>query len=124
MLNLSCFADSVHQLPYDTSKIATERDMTQPEPIEPLVQELQEILTRLYGPLLASRDLWKLLGFTNPAAYRQARLRQRIPVVEFEIEGRRGRFALTQDVARWLAEQRLAIPQTNKDLETSNDVTE
>ncbi|WP_082877777.1 hypothetical protein [Methylomonas koyamae] len=124
MLNLSCFADSVHQLLYGASKIATERDMTQPEPIEPLVQELQEILTRLYGPLLASRDLWKLLGFTNPAAYRQARLRQRIPVVEFEIEGRRGRFALTQDVARWLAEQRLAIPQTNKDLETSNDVTE
>jgi hypothetical protein len=87
--------------------------MTQREPTKPLVKELQDTLTRLYGPLLASRDLWKLLGFTTPAAYRQARLRHRIPVVEFEIEGRRGRFALTQEVAYWLAEQRLAIPQAN-----------
>jgi len=92
---------------------ATDHNMTTLTHTEPLVQELQETLTRLYGPLLASRDLWKLLGFTTPAAYRQARLRHRIPVVEFEIEGRRGRFALTQEVARWLAEQRLAIPQTN-----------
>jgi hypothetical protein len=97
--------------------------MTPPKLTEPLVQELQETLTRLYGPLLASRDLWKFLGFSTPAAYRQARLRQRIPVAEFEIEGRRGRFALTQDVARWLAEQRLTVPQINNDPETSNDLT-
>ncbi|MDO9215607.1 MAG: hypothetical protein Q8Q54_09230 [Methylococcales bacterium] len=89
--------------------------MTSLNPTEQLVQQLQETLTRLYGPILASKDLWKLLGYASPAAYRQARLRQRIPVAEFEIEGRRGRFALTQDVARWLAEQRLSIPQIIKD---------
>lgn len=93
---------------------ATDHNMTPLTRTEPLVQELQETLTRLYGPLLASRDLWKLLGFSTPAAYRQARLRHRIPVVEFEIEGRRGRFALTQEVARWLAEQRMSNSQTNQ----------
>jgi len=91
--------------------------MTPLNPTEQLVQQLQETLIRLYGPLLASRDLWKLLGYASPAAYRQARLRQSIPVAEFEIERRRGHFALTQDVARWLAEQRLSIPQIIKDQE-------
>jgi hypothetical protein len=97
--------------------------MTQLPNSEQLTQELQEVLTRLYGPLLASRDLWKLLGYASPAAYRQARIRQKIPVTEFEIEGRRGRFALAKDVARWLAEQRLSIAKTIKeDVEKSNEV--
>ncbi len=97
--------------------------MTQLLNSEQLTQELQESLTRLYGPLLASRDLWRFLGYATPAAYRQARLRQGIPITEFEIEGRRGRFALTQDVARWLAEQRLSIAKTIKDDgEKSNEI--
>lgn len=86
--------------------------MTQPEPKDQLIKDLQEQLTRLYGPLLASRDLWKVLGYASPAAYRQARIRGTLPVAEFEIEGRRGRFALTQEVARWLAEQRLTSVST------------
>jgi hypothetical protein len=81
--------------------------------IELLMQEIRDDLNRMYGPLLASRDLWKVLGYASPGAYRQARLRKRVRVPEFEIEGRSGHFALTIDVARWLAEQRLAIPQTN-----------
>ena len=96
--------------------------MTPPDPSDPLIQELQETLTRMYGPLLGSRDLWKLLGFSSPSAYRQARLRHRLPVVEFEIEGRRGRFALTQDVARWLAEQRLSVPEIINEQEVSDEL--
>jgi len=80
--------------------------MAQPTSTEQLAKRLLEHLTLVYGPLLASRDLWKVLGYPSPAAYRQARSRQRVPVSEFEIEGRRGRFALTQDVAIWLAQQR------------------
>lgn len=79
---------------------------------EPLAQEIREDLNRLYGPLLASRDLWKVLGYASPGAFRQARLRKRVPVTEFEIEGRSGHFALAIDVARWLAEQRSSIPTT------------
>ncbi|WP_153013405.1 hypothetical protein [Aquitalea pelogenes] len=88
--------------------------MTQQTGPDRLTEELQDTLTRLYGPLLASRDLWKLLGYASPAAYRQARARKRLPVAEFEIEGRRGRFALTRDVARWLAQQRLTSSSTKK----------
>ncbi len=85
----------------------TERDMTQQTELDRLQAELQVTLTRLYGPLLASRDLWRVLGYASPAAFRQARTRNGLPVPEFEIEGRRGRFALTQEVADWLVRQRL-----------------
>jgi len=73
-----------------------------------LAKELQDGLTRLYGPLLAAKDLWKILGYGSPAAYRQARARKSLPVAEFEIEGRRGHFALTKDVALWLAGQKFS----------------
>lgn len=54
----------------------------------------------------------ELTGYASPGAFRQARLRKRVPVTEFEIEGRSGHFALAIDVARWLAEQRSLIPPT------------
>lgn len=73
--------------------------------IERLTEELRNSLTKLYGPLLPSRELWKIFGYSSPAAYRQARARKSLPVGEFEIEGRRGYFALTYDVAQWLAKQ-------------------
>jgi hypothetical protein len=83
-------------LVYPISKVnTTKHNMTQPEPLEPLIQELQEQLTRLYGPWLGSKALWKVLGYASPAAYRQARIRGTLPVAEFDIEGWRGRFALT-----------------------------
>ena len=81
--------------------------MTQPQATEQLKDDLALSLTSRYGPLLSSRDLWQVLGFPIPAAYRQALARDRIPVPLFEIEGRRGRFALTQEVAQWLAEERM-----------------
>lgn len=74
-----------------------------------LSKELEASLTCSYGPLLGSHELWKALGYKSPAAFRQARNRKTLPIDEFEIPGRRGRFALTQDVARWLAEQRMSI---------------
>lgn len=79
-----------------------------------LIEELQNELYRLYGPLLTSKDLWKVLGYRSPAAYRQARARNMMPVKEFQIEGRKGYFALTIDVVNWLVEQRLAICDEDK----------
>ncbi|WP_131356599.1 hypothetical protein [Aquitalea sp. USM4] len=79
--------------------------MAQQADIERLTGELRDSLTKLYGPLLPSRELWKIFGYASPAAYRQARARKSLPVGEFEIEGRRGYFALTYDVAQWLAKQ-------------------
>jgi len=94
----------------------------QPDVTEQLVQEIRGDLNHLYGPLIAARDLWKVVGYSSSGAYRQARLRKRISVPEFEIEGRSGHFALTVDVARWLAKQRMSNPKPQR-LEGENDMT-
>ncbi|MGY6274388.1 hypothetical protein [Methylomonas sp. MgM2] len=80
---------------------------------EQLAKEIRDDLNRLYGPLLGSRDLWKVLGYKSPVAYRQARSRKSLTIPEFEIEGRSGHFALAIDVAIWIAKQRLANFQTD-----------
>ena len=89
-----------------TKIISTVSDMVQPKS-EHSAQDYLEHLTKMYGPLLASRDLWKILGYASPAAYRQSRVRGQLPIAEFKIEGRRGKFALTLDVANWLFETKI-----------------
>ena len=60
-------------------------------------------LLNLYGPLVGGKDLVKVLGFRTNASFRQAvRLGRLTGVSTFEIEGRRGRFAITQDVENWI----------------------
>lgn len=58
-----------------------------------------------YGPLIGGADLVKTLGFRSAEALRQAVSRNKLPVRTFMIPSRRGRFAYTFDVARWLADQ-------------------
>lgn len=60
-----------------------------------------------HGPLLSSRTVAKILGFSNTDALRQARLQQRLPVQMFVIQGRRGWFASTAAVGEWI-EQTIA----------------
>ena len=55
-----------------------------------------------YGPLLSGDVLVNALGFPTSAAFWQARRCGRVQVRTFRIEGRRGTFALTSDVAAWL----------------------
>lgn len=60
-------------------------------------------LLELYGPLIGGKDLVKILGFRTHAAFRQAiRMNKLTGINTFEIEGRRGRFVLTEDVENWL----------------------
>lgn len=70
--------------------------------------ELERVLIDRYGPLLPSRVLWKVLGYSSAAAWRQSVCRETVPVPIFKIEGRSGYFALSRDVARWMAVQRMA----------------
>lgn len=56
-----------------------------------------------YGPLLGGAALHQALGFTCAAAMRQAVIRNQVGVRLFNIANRRGKFALTRDVAEWLA---------------------
>lgn len=57
---------------------------------------------REYGPLLSSSQAAKLLGYRNSEALRQARIGHRLPVPMFRISNRRGWFAATEVVARWI----------------------
>lgn len=68
-----------------------------------LAQEIEHGLHERHGPMLGGAALYRALGFPTAAAMRQAVARGRVPVPLFDIENRRGRFALTRDVALWLA---------------------
>lgn len=87
---------------------------------ETLKLQLRQELEQLHGPLLGGQKLIAALGHGNAASLRQARRRGRVAVPLFTLPNRRGYFALTRDVADWLAEARLtavspAIPQPSSD---------
>lgn len=69
-------------------------------------------LDNLYGPILGSSVLWRVLGFSSPDAFRKAVRRGTVPVETFIIPNRRGVFARTTAVASWLSE--LDTPAINK----------
>jgi len=71
-----------------------------------LKKELEEDLLRIHGPLLTAEALWKLLGYQSRSAFKQAVSRNHVPVPLFDIEHRRGKFALAKDLAAFLAEKR------------------
>lgn len=81
----------------------TERD----DNLTLLAGRLEETLVRAYGPLLSGDSLRQALGYATLDALRQAISRRTIPVAVFSVPHRRSKHALTKDVARWLAEQRL-----------------
>lgn len=72
--------------------------------------EIRNELEARYGPLLGGKTLVSALGMANSAALRQARRRGHVAVVLFTVPNRRGCFALTRDVADWLAQVRLSAP--------------
>lgn len=67
-----------------------------------------------YGPMLGGSTLRKVLGYPSAAALRMALNRGLVKVPVFEIENRRGRFALTQDVAAWFKKCRAEALQQTK----------
>lgn len=82
---------------------------------EPFITSLERELIERYGELLATDPLYRLLGYSTPAALKQSLLRKELPAVPiFRIENRRGMFALTKDVAAWLAEKRFTAIESNK----------
>lgn len=64
---------------------------------------LRQMATR-YGPIMGGAALRQALGFSSAAAMRQAALRGQVGVQLFSLKNRRGKFALTADVAKWLAD--------------------
>ena len=71
-----------------------------------LVQKLEADMLAKYGPLLTGDSLREALGYRSMDAMRQAALRGTLPIPLFLIKHRRGKFALSKDIAVWLAKQR------------------
>jgi hypothetical protein len=69
---------------------------------EPALSATTVWYLREFGPLLTSSQAAKLLGYRNAESLRQARLANRLPVPMFKIDDRRGWYAATAAVARWV----------------------
>jgi uncharacterized membrane protein len=70
--------------------------------------ELEKDLLDRYGLLLTGDALIRELGYVSKAAFRQSLVRKTVPVPIFEIDNRRGKYALAKDVARYLAKKRFS----------------
>lgn len=64
--------------------------------------EFETKLIGRYGPIVGGPDLLKCLGFRSQAAFKRAQRLGLLGINVFEIESRKGMFALTEDVAGWL----------------------
>jgi hypothetical protein len=63
-------------------------------------------LLSAYGPLVGGDTLIKLLGYSSGEAFRQAQHRGTVPIDVFTIPNRKGKFAFTNDLIRWLMDLR------------------
>lgn len=71
-----------------------------------LRDELDKRMLEKYGPILSGSDLVSCLGYASQDALNKAVSRKTAPGFVFSLPNRRGRFALTADVAAWLVESR------------------
>lgn len=58
-----------------------------------------------FGPIIGGGDLYAALGFKTYAAFHRSQRRNELGVHVFGLPRRRGWFALTDEVARWLSQQ-------------------
>ncbi len=68
----------------------------------PRTRQLNDELLKQFGPLIGGVDLRKALGFRSAATFQRAVREKTLKIRIFDVPGRRGKFALTADVAAWL----------------------
>ena len=73
-----------------------------------LAADLEKDLLALYGPVVTGEALIKALGYVSKAAFRQSLVRKTVPVPVFELDNRRGKYALAKDIAHYLAKKRFS----------------
>ncbi|OIQ97598.1 hypothetical protein GALL_203570 [mine drainage metagenome] len=69
-------------------------------------EALKSVMLKEYGPLMGGEDLRRALGYRTWSAFARAVRSGVLAVTIFEIPGRRGKFALTPEVADWLTKLR------------------
>ena len=62
------------------------------------------------GPIMDGRQLMQVFLYRTERSFRRAAQAGRLPVPVFRLEGRRGWFARTEDVERWLAQAPHSAP--------------
>ncbi|WP_095158044.1 hypothetical protein [Pseudomonas sp. Irchel 3E13] len=80
--------------------------MEEPTEVDALAFELEVDLKDRYGLMVGSSALWRELGYASYEAFRKAKQRGTIEVPLFDVPNRRGSFALSKEVASWVARQR------------------
>lgn len=76
--------------------------------VDELAKSLESDLLGRHGPIMGGDELLRALGYPSREAFRQSLVRDTVAIPLFDMEYRRGKFALTKDVARYLAEQRFS----------------
>ena len=71
-----------------------------------VMQNLKTQMIATFGPTIGGSDLYAALGFKTYSAFYRSYKRNEIGVPVFTLNGRRGWFALTEEVAEWLARNR------------------
>lgn len=71
-------------------------------------REFETGLLQVYGPLVTGEPLLQALGYKSNTALNRAVKKNEIPFHLFDIEHRRGKFAFTKDIAKWLATIRMS----------------
>lgn len=71
-------------------------------------------LSQRHGEVMGGEKLWRAFGYNTLAAFKQAITRGSLTLPTFFIEGRKGRHALTKDVATWLIKCRANAGQPSK----------
>lgn len=75
-------------------------------PQDILKTEIYKELTHRHGEIIGGQKLMHILGFSTTSALYQAMKRNTLGLSVFYVEGRRGKFALTIDIAEWLISHR------------------
>lgn len=68
-------------------------------------QEVLNDLMKNHGHMIGMRHLYRVMGFPTYDALKQCLLRKQLDLNLFYLDGRKGRYAMTSDVADWLAAQ-------------------
>jgi len=72
-----------------------------------LFNEIARDLLTAHGAVLKGEALWRALGFGSRSAFQRAVAARTVGVTLFPMREGRGRYALTRDVARYLAKLRI-----------------
>jgi hypothetical protein len=69
------------------------------------INRIEALLFENFGPVIGGQDLYQALGFKSYSTFYRIQQRQGFDLPLFQLPGRRGWFALTSEVAKWLVER-------------------